>query len=275
MVQGAHPWCRTLGADGCGGHRPRLQRHMHLLYVDESGDTGRNNPVNHTFVLCGLLVHHADWHVAQGALEEMRRRMERTFGLPMAAEIHASELLGRSPYHFGLNRTNRIKAALHQVDMIRRQGTLIGIRVIIDKRSFEGDVMMTAWLQMLGAARHIALSAEHMRCSSPGIMVICDDHRTAPASSWLESAKQGLELDSVLLDQPFGRDSRASDFLQACDMLAYLTKQAFEPFGFFCRSNSRWLIERCDRLFTERGVTCIVKGKGGADAPPDRNLDGS
>ncbi len=77
MVQGSHPWCRTLGADGCGGHRPRLQRRMHLLYVDESGDTGRNNPVNHTFVLCGLLVHHADWHVAQGALEEMRPSVRR------------------------------------------------------------------------------------------------------------------------------------------------------------------------------------------------------
>jgi hypothetical protein len=33
---------------------------MHLLYVDESGDTGRHNPQNHTFVLCGLMVHHAD-----------------------------------------------------------------------------------------------------------------------------------------------------------------------------------------------------------------------
>jgi len=31
---------------------------MHLLYVDESGDTGRHNPENHTFVLCGLMVHH-------------------------------------------------------------------------------------------------------------------------------------------------------------------------------------------------------------------------
>jgi hypothetical protein len=248
---------------------------MHLLYVDESGDTGRNNPENHTFVLCGLLVHHADWHVAQAAFKAMRRRMERTFGLPTGAEIHASELLGRSPYHFGLDRTKRIKAALHQVDMIRQQGSLVGIRVIIDKRGFEGDVIMTAWRQMLGAARSTALSAGHKRCSSPGIMVVCDDHRTAPGSSWLDSAQKGLELNSLLVDQPFGRDSRASDFLQACDMLAYLTKQTFEPFGFFGRNESRWLLERCDRLFAERGVTCVVQGKGGADAPPDRNLGGS
>ena len=42
--------------------RPALDqaRGMHLLYVDESGDTGRHNPQNHTFVLCGLMVHHAD-----------------------------------------------------------------------------------------------------------------------------------------------------------------------------------------------------------------------
>jgi hypothetical protein len=50
---------------------------MHLLYVDESGDTGRNNPENHTFVLCGLLVHHADWHVAQEAFKAMRPAFRR------------------------------------------------------------------------------------------------------------------------------------------------------------------------------------------------------
>jgi hypothetical protein len=64
---------------------------MHLLYVDESGDTGRHNLENHTFVLCGLLVHHADWHVAQGAFEEMRRRMERTFGPVSYTHLRAHE----------------------------------------------------------------------------------------------------------------------------------------------------------------------------------------
>jgi hypothetical protein len=123
---------------------------MHLLYVDESGDTGRHNPQNHTFVLCGLMIHHADWHEARSDLLEMRSRMEQIFGLPKAAEIHASELLGRSPSRFGLDRTARIKAALHQVEMIRRQGSLFAVRVIVDKRRFRGDILTTAWHQVAG-----------------------------------------------------------------------------------------------------------------------------
>jgi hypothetical protein len=197
---------------------------MHLLYVDESGDTGRHNPQNHTFVLCGLMIHHADWHEARSDLLEMRSRMEQIFGLPKAAEIHASQLLGRSPSRFGLDRTARIKAALHQVEMIRRQGSLFAVRVI----------------------------------------VICDDHRTAPGSGWLDSVQKSLDMESILPDQPFGRDSRASDFLQACDMLAYLTKQTVEPAGFFSRNNSRWLVERCERMFGERGLSFHPEWKGGA-----------
>lgn len=239
-------------------------RRMHLLYVDESGDTGRHNPQNHTFVLCGLMVHHADWHEARSDLLEMRHRMEQIFGLPKAAEIHASELLGRSPDRFGLDRTARIKAALHQVEMIRRQGSLFAVRVIVDKRRFPGDILTTAWQQMLSAAKSVVTSSEHARCSSPGIIVICDDHRTSPGSGWLESVQKSLDMESILLDQPFGRDSRASDFLQACDMLAYLTKQAAEPAGFFGRNNSRWLLERCERMFGERGLSFHPEWKGGA-----------
>ncbi len=63
----------------------------------------------------------------------------------------------------------------------------------------------------------------------------------------------------MLIDQPFGRDSRASDFLQACDMLAYLTKQSAEPSGFFRQNNSRWLTKRCDRLFLDAELSISIK----------------
>lgn len=94
---------------------------MHLLYVDESGDTGRHNPQNHTFVLCGLMVHHADWHEAQGAFDRMRMRLHDQYGFPEHAEIHAGEMLGRSDQHYGLSRSRRIQAILHAVEMARQE----------------------------------------------------------------------------------------------------------------------------------------------------------
>lgn len=248
---------------------------MHLLYVDESGDSGRHNPENHTFVLCGLLVHHADWHAAQRDFSAMRTRIQANFGLAVEAELHACELLGRSPLHFGLDRAKRIKIALHQVEMVRRHKALRAIRVTIDKREQEGDLLAAAWRKMLGVAKANITVRDHSACSVPGLMVVCDDHRTAPGKAWFESLKHELDMASLLLDQPFGRDSKANDFLQACDVIAYLTKQKIEPNRYFKSGNSRWLIERCERLFRERCVAQIDKGKGGADAPPDRNLGGS
>ena len=132
---------------------------MHLLYVDESGDTGRHNPENHTFVLCGLMVHHADWHEAQAAFGDMRQRLRANFSLPTEAEIHASELLGRSPHHFKLDRMQRVKIALHVLEAIRGQSMLSAAKTKID-------------------------NTRHLTCSSHGLIVICDDHRTAPASSY-------------------------------------------------------------------------------------------
>jgi len=227
---------------------------MHLLYVDESGDTGRQNPENHTFVLCGILVHHADWHTAQRDFATMRDRLHENLGLAIAAELHACELLGRSPFHLGLDRARRIKVALHQVEMVRRQKALVAIRVTIDKRKQEGDVLSEAWRKMLGLAKSIVPTRNDSRCSAPGLIVVCDDHRTAPGKVWFESLKHELDMVPILLDQPFGRDSKASDFLQACDMLAYLTKQKSEPNKYFQTESSRWLIERCERLFSESAV---------------------
>jgi hypothetical protein len=248
---------------------------MHLLYVDESGDTGRSNPENHTFVLCGLLVHHADWHVVQAGFKAMRARIREHFGLQMHAELHASELLGRSPILFGLNRAERIKVALHQVEMLRRQKGLFAIRITIEKQTYEGDLLAAAWASMLEKARSNIICSEHDRCSAQGLIVICDDHRTAPAAGWLDTVTKDLDLETLILDQPFGRDSAASDFLQACDVLAYLSKQRTEPNKYFRGNNSRSLIERCERLFREKGQTFKLQGKGGACAPPDRNLGGS
>jgi hypothetical protein len=236
-----------------------VNRVMHLLYVDESGDTGRHNPENHTFVLCGLMVHHADWHEAQSTFTAMRQRMRAEFSFPTEAEIHASELLGRSPHHFKLARMQRVKIALHALEVIRTQKTFTLIRVIVDKRHAAEDILPTAWKSMLRAAKSKIRATRHLACSSHGLVVICDDHRNAPASSWIERVKSELDIGRLLADQPFGRDSKASDFLQACDLIAYLTKQSVEPAGFFRQNKSRWLTKRCDRLFPQPELSISIK----------------
>jgi hypothetical protein len=91
----------------------------------------------------------------------------------------------------------------------------------------------------------------------------------------LSEIRAKLDLGSLLIDEPFGRDSRQSPLLQLCDLLAYLTKQTLEPNALFSQPHTQSMIKCCNTLFEELGVTIFLKGKGGASAPPDRNLSGS
>ena len=242
---------------------------MHLLYVDESGDTGRHGSGTSSFILSGLMVHHADWHDTQAAIKRMRRRLHDKYGYPPHAELHASEMLGRSEAHHGARRNQRIQAILHAVEMIRCERRLSPLRVIIDKARCRRDLSQTAWACLLSAAKgSITSSQGHERCSSAGLLIVCDDHRTAPSVSWLSDIKLNLEIDTLLIDEPFGRDSTQSQMLQLCDLLAYLTKQQFEPNVLFRRPHAQRILARCENLFQERGLTIRTHEEGGACAPP-------
>ncbi|GBL27107.1 insertion element IS407 uncharacterized 31.7 kDa protein [Verrucomicrobiota bacterium] len=106
---------------------------MHFLYVDESGDPGAKHGASRHFILCGLLVHHADWHAVNRRMAEMRARLFATHGLPMMAELHASEFLSDSSNHMGLSQRARLQYLLHVLGCIQRQGDLTPICVIIEK----------------------------------------------------------------------------------------------------------------------------------------------
>ncbi len=249
---------------------------MHLLYVDESGDTGRAGSQTRTFTLSGLLVHHAEWHDAQASIGRMRRRIHEKYGYPPQAELHASEMLGRSQEHHGTKRGQRVQSVMHAVEMIRREKRLTPLRVVIEKAACSQDLICCAWMALLGAAtRHIASSEGHALCSAPGLVVICDAHRTAPSAAWLHEINSQLELGGLLVDEPFGRDSKQSPLLQLCDLLAYLTKQTMKPNALFKQAHAHNMLRRCETLFMERGVTIIIKKKGALSRPPKRNLSGS
>jgi hypothetical protein len=81
--------------------------------VDESGDPGVREGSSRYFILCGLSVHHADWHEVTRHLEELRVRLAKLHGLSPEAEIHAAEFLSSSRDHLGLNQRQRVQCLLH------------------------------------------------------------------------------------------------------------------------------------------------------------------
>jgi hypothetical protein len=202
---------------------------MHFLYVDESGDTGAKPGSSSHFILCGLLIHHAYWHHAREATKAMRQRLEDQFGFSIEAELHASEFLSKNGMHFGLPLEVKIRCALHAVGFLRKNSFIRPIRIIADKADSEENVFNHAWVELLAKATDERVAENN--CRTNGLIVICDDHRTAPKRDLIRSLP--VSLSARIIDLPFGLDSRDSNFLQLADLSAYLSKQEIAPSATF------------------------------------------
>lgn len=220
---------------------------MYFLYLDESGDNGAKPGASRHFILSALLIHHLDRPQAEQATREMRQRLEDQFGFPIKAELHASEFLGRNERHLNLPWNLRYKCALHAVGFLLRTPKIVPLRVTIDKTSPDAEAYELAWLRLLKLAREHDRLPSAKRCDSSGIIVVCDDHRTAPRRRLLEGLPP--EIRDSIIDHPFGMNSQDSQFLQLADLLAYLTKQEGTPSRTFRDGHSRRILERIRRLF--------------------------
>lgn len=221
---------------------------MHFLYVDESGDVGRKPGSSSHFVLTGLLIHHTARLSLEREVKALRLRMKGAFGFPEDAEMHAAELLSKNSDQFGIALEKRIRCALHAVGFIRNHPELHALRAIHDKTGDAGCAYAIAWGRLLEqAANRQALDSSAQDCPSTGLIVVCDDHRTAPRRSVLSSLPH-YRKDQVI-DLPFGMDSRDSMLLQLADLTAYLTKQELAPAATFQGRLGRPLLKRNADLF--------------------------
>jgi hypothetical protein len=233
---------------------------MHFLYVDESGDPGAKPGASTHFILCGLLVHHADWHSVNRKMHEMRTRLFVVHGLPMRAELHACEFLSDSSNHLGLSQRARLQCLLHAIGCLQRQGNLTPICVIVEKGG--ADPLASAWAELTRLAQTwISRSAPHPSCESAGLAIVCDDIRPSPGRRWGASMlRTQPSLEELLVDLPFARESQDSHLLQASDLLSFLVKQSISPNRFFSRRGGKQLLKRLRRLWDDRGVRVWIKG---------------
>jgi len=70
---------------------------MYLMYIDESGDTGKVNSPTRYFVLSAIVLHEDKWLDVLDDLILFRRQLKNRYGLRMKEEIHAAEWLNKNP----------------------------------------------------------------------------------------------------------------------------------------------------------------------------------
>ena len=118
---------------------------MYMMYVDESGDSGLTNSPTDFFALSGVIVHERQWRNFMTALIAFKKTMRTVHGLPVRAEIHASEFIKSKVY--GLARHTRLAILRNALDELAKFPDISVTSVIVDKRNKPAgfDVFDFAW----------------------------------------------------------------------------------------------------------------------------------
>ncbi|HET6248739.1 MAG TPA: DUF3800 domain-containing protein [Tepidisphaeraceae bacterium] len=115
---------------------------MHLIYLDESGNSGLNlnNAQQPVFVLCALVVDESRW---QGLDAELQETIARQFptGIPKGFEVHGTDLRSGHGFFEGVPVPERIEFRNKWLSIAPRHGVKIVYRAI-EKHRYAG------WLRL-------------------------------------------------------------------------------------------------------------------------------
>ncbi len=212
---------------------------MELLYVDESGDPGRqrggkgNNSAH--YILSGITLYISQWQMVGGSMKSFRRYLRDHYRLPLHVELHAAELIriSQAKEYKELKKRDRIRLL---GDFVRSfpgcfpEQTRI-LNVCLRKSDFPkvDNFQELAWRRLIrGFEKHLIsrnrmgmIMADHN--SDPTIGRVLREMRTnypLEAPYYHEAGRRYPRVWRVVEDIVF-RDSKSSGFIQAADAIAH------------------------------------------------------
>ena len=219
---------------------------MHLAYLDESGDLGSAGSPTRLFILSALLVSHERWLEAALFLDQLREELGLRYRLRTSAEIHASEFLGGSPSHLGLDVPRRFQCAHHLLRSLGGIDIITPVRIAVRKGDQGGRQLLdVAWDGLRKLVDQEIVLAPKPSCGGRGLLVVMDHHGASP---YRPTNKRDLRDPCPLLELPFGRRSEDSQFLQCADLLGFLSKQSLDPNRYFSGSRGKRLLRLSETL---------------------------
>lgn len=233
---------------------------MHLIYLDESGNSGNNlsDPQQPIFVLGALVVPENCWLALESDVEQIlapfRALTIKEF------EIHAHELARGEGCFKGVGLEVRLKLRDDLLDLAAKHKLRFVYRSIVKKRyarwleqSYGGGVYINPHLAAFPLVAQIINRL--LRAEGEGVLgiLIFDDNREVyldvEKSVKLLRADPGiLRLDRII-EKGFFIDSRKSLILQLADLCTYQARKNEErKLGLRARSIDDGGIERLDSL---------------------------
>ena len=213
---------------------------MHLIYLDESGNTGVdfNESRQPVFVLGALLVPENRWLQLETDLTVL---VDRFFPAPRPAdfELHATELINPRGYFRQFAIAQRLDFLQQALQLAARLQLRFIYRAILKKRfalwlenTFGAGVLINPHVAAFSLVAQVI--QEHLK-SQPGAplgIFISDDNREVAPD--VEKSIRVLRRDSStlrlaqIIEKGFFIDSRSSLPLQLCDLCTYVARRKEE-----------------------------------------------
>lgn len=209
---------------------------MHLVYLDESGNSGNN--LNHAqqpiFVLAAMLVPEAEWLAIESELAAV---VERFFpNRPDDFEIHANEIINPRGFFRAFPIQTRLDFYKALMDVAARHKLKVIHRAIAKKRylhwlekTFGAGVVINPHLAAFPLVAHVVNDYLRQLPGSPLGIFISDENRDVmqdveKSQRVLRGTPGRLHL-SQIIEKGFFIDSRKSLLLQLCDLCAHSLRQ--------------------------------------------------
>lgn len=198
---------------------------MHLLYLDESGNTGPNDARQPWYVLGGLVVHESEWQSIETALE---REIDRRVPPPRRDtwELHMVHIHHATADFQGMPAATRFALVDAVFDTLERHRARL-IIVAIDKQAHlrrylrpepAEDVAYRLMLERFNSY----VGRQHDRLG----IVVCDEQQqsepsTRSAHSRYRRNGTGIAHINHVIETPFFTPSHWSRMLQIIDVATY------------------------------------------------------
>jgi hypothetical protein len=218
---------------------------MHLIYLDESGNTGvnLNDAGQPVFALGALLVPEARWLALE---DDLTALVERFFPAPRPDdfELHATELINPRDYFRQFAVARRLEFYHDALQIASRHQLRFVYRAIVKKNfarwlenTFGPGVLINPHVAAFSLVAQVI--QEHLKSlpSSPLGIFISDDNREVTPD--VEKSIRILRRDSSklrlsqIIEKGFFIDSRTSFPIQLCDLCTYAARRREEQIAGF------------------------------------------
>lgn len=239
---------------------------MYLMYVDESGDPGTNNSPTKYFVLSAIIFHESYWLDILNDLIAFKRSLKNQYGLMIKEEIHASAFLtGRPKLKNTIKRHDRLDLLKKCLDWLSNRADVSIISVRIDKQR-NIDPFERAWQLLIQRFENTLLNKNFPGPfnNDKGLMFADNTngqklttlvrkmrrYNPIPNMASIGGGSRNISLRAIIEDPSF-RDSGHSLLLQMVDVVAYFTRQVYEPNKFVRTKGARTFYGRLYKVINK------------------------